>query len=172
MPVSGMAFPMIRECSFRECGRPHYAKSLCRTHYHQALLGKELSAIRTRRASPGDRRCGIAGCEAVHYSRSWCERHYKQLNTYGLTPDALNGFLERQGGLCAICGATEPRGRGNWIVDHDHACCRGRRSCGACVRGLLCSSCNSGLGMFQDDIRIMNAAIYYLCARTKMTKES
>ena len=47
---------------------------------------------------------------------------------------------------CGIC--HEPFEEGQLIhVDHDHACCKEKnRSCGRCVRGLLCHTCNIALG--------------------------
>jgi hypothetical protein len=73
-------------------------------------------------------------------------------------------MLAAQGGGCAICGATEPGGRGTFHVDHDHGCCAGtnRKTCGSCVRGLLCNGCNIGLGAFADDTTRLAAAIAYL----------
>lgn len=41
-------------------------------------------------------------------------------------------------GRCALCDATEPRGMGDWHVDHS-------AQTGA-VRGLLCAGCNMLLG--------------------------
>lgn len=32
------------------------------------------------------------------------------------------------------------------VIDHAHTCCEGRRSCGSCIRGMLCNGCNMALG--------------------------
>lgn len=34
----------------------------------------------------------------------------------------------------------------SYVIDHDHACCKGDYSCGRCVRGLVCNQCNLSLG--------------------------
>lgn len=50
---------------------------------------------------------------------------------------------------CELChqrfGAKS--GRRKSIVDHDHECCRGVASCGRCVRGIVCHTCNGRLGV-------------------------
>lgn len=81
---------------------------------------------------------------------------------WNLTEQDLQAMLVNQGGRCAICPAREPGGRGTWHVDHDHTCCSKGRSCGACIRGLLCSNCNVLLGHAKDDTAILQAAITYL----------
>lgn len=81
---------------------------------------------------------------------------------FGITFADRAERLEAQGGGCAICGATEPGGKGQFHVDHDHACCPGKTSCGECIRGLLCTRCNVGIAMFQDDAARMTSAITYL----------
>lgn len=46
-------------------------------------------------------------------------------------------------------------------IDHDHHCCKDKTSCGKCVRGLLCRTCNSGLGYFRDNaISLLNGYQY------------
>jgi hypothetical protein len=55
-------------------------------------------------------------------------------------------------GRCAICGCL--RGDRNHALDHDHKTMR--------VRGVLCASCNLGLGKFKDDIDLLRKAIEYL----------
>lgn len=84
---------------------------------------------------------------------------------YGITAERHAELLEAQGGGCGICGTTEPGGRGSFHVDHDHACCPGIRSCGTCIRGLLCAACNTALGGFKDDPKRLLAAVAYLTTR-------
>jgi hypothetical protein len=82
------------------------------------------------------------------------------LRKYNLTPEQFDELLAEQGYCCAICA-------GEFVetpnVDHDHSCCPDRkRSCGKCIRGLLCSNCNNGIGRFRDDPEILRKAADYL----------
>ncbi|GGP31473.1 hypothetical protein GCM10010501_72640 [Streptomyces libani subsp. rufus] len=80
---------------------------------------------------------------------------------YGITAEDYEALLEAQGGACAIC--REPCTTGNRLsVDHDHECCPGRRSCGKCIRGLLCTRCNPGIGYFRDNVELLRRAVAYL----------
>ena len=89
---------------------------------------------------------------------------------YSITLKQYAAMLDSQGGVCAICHKPETaisanpayKRTRNLSVDHDHACCSGKRSCGKCVRGLLCSSCNTGMGNLGDDIGTLFSAISYL----------
>lgn len=91
------------------------------------------------------------------YTRNIALKH-----AYGITLEEYNAVLARQGGVCAICGSDEPGGNGSFPVDHDHACCPGKRSCGKCIRGVLCNRCNVGIAMFGDDPERMKRAIEYV----------
>ena len=102
------------------------------------------------------RRAGGAEQRAL-YSRM------ETLRRYGLTMDQFDDMVQAQGGKCAICATDKPGGSGMWHVDHDHSCCSTRKtSCGKCLRGLLCSRCNIGLGNFGDDISVLVRAAEYL----------
>jgi hypothetical protein len=81
---------------------------------------------------------------------------------YGITADQYDAMAAAQDNRCAICRTDTPGGKGRWHVDHDHACCDSRRSCGGCIRGLLCLRCNSGLGFLRDDAGLLRAALTYL----------
>lgn len=76
---------------------------------------------------------------------------------YGMTLSRWDSIYTAQGGLCIIC--RQPR-RGGKIgdiglyVDHDHATGK--------VRGLLCHMCNVGIGHFNEDVALLEAAIAYL----------
>jgi hypothetical protein len=81
--------------------------------------------------------------------------------TYGITLAEYDAIHETQHGRCAICQRPETQVGGRLgnaplrlVVDHDHAT--------GAVRGLLCSSCNQGIGYFKHDPTLLTAAIAYL----------
>lgn len=82
---------------------------------------------------------------------------------YNITFAEYNKMLQSQNYVCAIChGVNKTTGK-DLFVDHDHACCPGGRSCGSCVRGLLCNDCNLSIGRMDDDpTRLVKAAQYIL----------
>lgn len=72
---------------------------------------------------------------------------------YGLTPEQYAAANDNQGGVCAICRRPCAR-RSRLSVDHDHST--------GVVRGLLCDSCNLGIGKFDDDPDLLKSAMEYL----------
>lgn len=83
------------------------------------------------------------------------ERRSKFKKQYGISLEQYAEMLENQGGGCAICGATKPSERTKYFaVDHCHSTGK--------VRGLLCSKCNRGLGLFNDKPERLKAAAKYL----------
>lgn len=78
---------------------------------------------------------------------------------FNLAPGEYAARLESQGGVCAICQRATGRTKA-LAVDHDHRCCPGRTSCGACVRGLLCGPCNQLVGRY--GVEALSRAITYL----------
>lgn len=82
-------------------------------------------------------------------------RNYVGPNTCRIPVIHYERLLRAQNELCAICSTADP-GRGNkrFCIDHCHKT--------GVVRGLLCHKCNSGLGRFEDDPKIMRRAVAYL----------
>jgi hypothetical protein len=96
-----------------------------------------------------------------------CGRDIRTAHFYGISAAAYRSLLEEQGGVCRICRKPETAAHQSGTlrrlaVDHDHGCCPGKKSCGRCVRGLLCARCNSAIGLFDEDRAVLLAAIEYL----------
>lgn len=68
---------------------------------------------------------------------------------YGLAYGEFKMLCQKQKFKCAICKL-----RRKLNVDHHHGTKK--------VRGLLCQQCNAGLGLLQDSISVLQAAIQYL----------
>lgn len=115
-------------------------------------------ACRKIRSREDERRWRAQNPEAAkardaRYSKQFRERNpdYTRnawlVRTYSITLEQYTAMLEAQGGVCLICQSDDPKAHKgeSFCVDHDHECCPGKKSCGECVRGLLCMVCNINL---------------------------
>ncbi|MGA5420221.1 endonuclease VII domain-containing protein [Streptomyces lavendulocolor] len=172
-----------RRCEFPGCTRKYMSRGLCASHNWQRDAGRELTALPDRRhAKPHDRnpqgeeqcRTCLAWLSPDMFNRNArakdglqghcrsCARDAQRKALYKLPPGRYAEMLASQGGTCAICGRPDGEGRA-LSVDHDHGCCPdGDRTCGKCVRGLVCGACNHGLGKFRDSPELLRAAAAYL----------
>ena len=86
------------------------------------------------------------------------QRRRRNLMTcYGITVEQYEVMERTQRGRCAICEVDKAGGRaksGKLYVDHDHKTKK--------VRGLLCNTCNSAIGLLRDDPNIIMKAAQYL----------
>lgn len=99
---------------------------------------------------------------AIYRARADLVRDKMREQRFGLTRGQFDAMFEAQGNACAICATTDPGPR-FWCVDHDHACCpEAGRSCGSCIRGILCGPCNHALGNMRDRPELLRAAAHYL----------
>lgn len=61
-------------------------------------------------------------------------------------------MLEKQNGVCAICGHKDKKK--SLAVDHDHKTGK--------IRGLLCGRCNPALGFIQESTELIKQLLKYL----------
>ena len=77
----------------------------------------------------------------------------REMKKYSTSVEWYRDKLIEQSGLCAMCNHLNHSGRGELHrlqVDHDHSCCDLKtKSCGECLRGLLCETCNMNLSYLE-----------------------
>lgn len=158
-------------CSVEGCARKHASLGFCSLHYDRFRKTGTVSAEVPPRILRDVRR-NDAGSRWCHACSQWLpEREFdsanvctrcRQVSNFGLNRREWDAIFDAQGRCCAICRRTDPGGNG-WHTDHDHSCCAASRStCGKCLRGILCSGCNTGIGLLRDDPDILNSAATYL----------
>lgn len=81
-------------------------------------------------------------------------RNYQLKVNYGISSSEYNIYFVEQDGCCKICGKHQVEFKKKLNVDHDHKTGK--------IRGLLCATCNMGLGMFKDKVELLKKAILYL----------
>jgi hypothetical protein len=108
-------------------------------------LLKPASEFRPKKTATGGLRSRCRSCEIDD------TREMK----YGIDRREFDALMKAQGGRCAICKRPfSGVGAKQTHVDHDHVTGR--------VRGLLCYTCNVGIGYFNDSVAMLEHAIAYL----------
>ena len=182
-----MTFTVSTTCRIENCERDIRVKSklLCSAHYSREKSGQDLNTPLNQpkntssvRDDQGRKKCsdclqwksveffGLRNrhADGLSYRCKECQRWDRYLKKYNITSAKIEKMLSVQDG-CAICHINDP-GVNNWQIDHDHTCCPvgpgGGKTCGVCVRGILCSPCNRMIGIAKEDTKILLSAVSYL----------
>ncbi len=156
--------------SLKICSKCHKEKFLtdfyrhmgrCKTCHTEAVREwQKENPIKVAKARNRWRSKPESSAKELAAARDWQKRHPRKvarnslkqcLKSYGLSVETFYEMVQQQNGKCYICG-TEPRRR--LYVDHNHTTGK--------VRKLLCSPCNSMLGMAKESIENLEKAIQYL----------
>ena len=76
------------------------------------------------------------------------------LSKYNLTIEQYDELVLKQHNRCAICNIHQVELIRRLSVDHDHTT--------GIIRGLLCHRCNLAIGLVDESVEILKAAINYL----------
>jgi nitrate/TMAO reductase-like tetraheme cytochrome c subunit len=91
----------------------------------------------------------------LYYAKyKYKERNKFLIERYGITYEQYMDMVKQQKNKCKICKRHRSTFKNTLNVDHDHITGK--------VRGLLCTSCNRGIGYLADSIKLLKEAIIYL----------
>jgi hypothetical protein len=82
---------------------------------------------------------------------------------FGLSEESFHTMMQNQDSKCAICKKILVLGIGTHI---DHCHLSGK------IRGLLCNTCNTGIGLFKESLESLESAIQYLKFHQTMEQDS
>ena len=136
-------------CSVSGCVRGSDSRGMCSKHYLKWYA-------KSRKVF-----CSVPSCGGRLHAKGLCQSHYSIELSFGITAQEWERIFQGQRERCAVCALPLTRAQAH--TDHDHSCCKaGKTGCGKCVRGILCRSCNLGLGNFKDSATRLESAIKYL----------
>jgi RNase P subunit RPR2 len=136
--------PTMKKCNMCQTVKPL-------TDYHYNVKNGE----NYRYAQSRCKECDIIRREKYRETAKKQRVGQYRLQKYGLTEGEYQDLVLFQNNICAIC--NKPNNK-TLNIDHDHKTGK--------VRGLLCHYCNIGLGLFKDDIDVLNKAINYLSSNS------
>lgn len=170
---NGIDYNPNKICSVKDCNENVARLEWCRRHYRfNRLYGDPNYKGQIRFKSKPDLRkskdCTSCKKELPIESFSFRNETRRQstckecvsisniCRLYNITQEQYAQMFINQNNKCAICKRER-----RLFVDHDHKCCL-RGSCGNCIRGLLCASCNTAIGALQEDPAMFATALKYL----------
>lgn len=136
---------MKRQCCVPFCDKytPRSKDRFCASHRNEFFI---------RKISPYKELPPLWAFRKCKHHQGWQRfehfYYHKSSNSY----DDFNNLLTQQNHQCAICRIKQS----DQHFDIDHCHITGK------VRGLLCRSCNMGLGYFKDSPSLLNQAADYL----------
>ena len=120
---------------------------------------KQPHVLKTSPSKFCSRKCYLKSDKCKEVTKKWYDanpgkRYKAQIKTkFKITSQEFDAIMEK--GKCECCDATD-----NLCIDHNHATGK--------VRGLLCKSCNTALGMLCEDTIRINNLIKYLNTHEKI----
>lgn len=150
-----------REAKWR-AEHPERSREHARNWYHKHK--HELKFKLQRKATTEKNREARNAYGRSYHSKNRELRKTYKWKRYGVTMDDFHRMLAEQDSRCAICRRPETIKRKDGVphglaIDHDHET--------GVVRGLLCRSCNTALGLVRDSPKILMTMIAYLTRSAK-----
>lgn len=153
--------PKWRRCDAEGCEKST-KNEMCAEHTRQlAAYGiswvgdRPIEEIRRIRESKKPF-CQVRGCEKRSTSQKsrLCKTHGSDRNRKRCSEEFYLDLMDET--KCQSCGVEE-----KLVTDHDHRCHPGGSMCERCIRGRICSGCNTSLGLLGEDVqRILALAEY------------
>lgn len=142
-------------CIVEGCTKNRRALGYCSMHYTRVRREGEPGGSEIRRNNYPPRECQVEGCTDKHNGKGFCKYHYRAFYHYGLTPEDVESMYLQQKNLCKLCQTPLDRSRSRaTAIDHCHETGK--------VRGILCTSCNTSLGVFRESIPLLERVIDYI----------
>lgn len=127
-------------CIVDSCDKPKYAKDMCKRHYERVLRHGTLETKNTRY----DKDKTYINSEGYEVRAELIRKSHLKIK-YDMT---IEEYEDRAASGCECCGEKDYHG--TMHVDHDHSCCDSDITCGKCVRGIVCASCNASIGSMEN----------------------
>jgi len=154
------------ECAEDGCGAAVVARNLCSLHYQRHTRDGTLPP-KVRHAGVrfdlDEFACAVEGCVQTAQAKGLCRSHYSRSLRYGL------GFKELAAvdmcDRCEACGESITDVKGDSAgkhLDHEHDT--------GDLRGVLCQSCNTALGLLSESVPRLVGLLNYLVKWQESTK--